>query len=53
MKLRSDGRILCPVCRKPTQTKVNRDTVLHNFPLWCPWCKLEKTINLGQKEFKK
>ena len=31
--------ILCPVCRGKTRTQVRTDTVLENFPLFCPKCK--------------
>lgn len=41
--------ILCPVCRSKTRVKIRKDTVLTNFPLFCPKCKQEcliKAINL-------
>lgn len=31
--------ILCPVCRGKTRTQVRTDTVMENFPLFCPKCK--------------
>ena len=30
--------IYCPICRAKTRTKVQQDTVLLNFPLYCPKC---------------
>ena len=30
--------ILCPVCRNKTRIKIRGDTVLENFPLFCPKC---------------
>ena len=37
--------IICPVCHKKTRTKYRRDTVLKNFPLYCPKCKQETLID--------
>ena len=31
--------ILCPVCGSKTRLKIREDTVLENFPLYCPKCK--------------
>ena len=31
--------ILCPECRGKTRTQIREDTVLKNFPLFCPKCK--------------
>ena len=38
--------ISCPICDNKTRTKVYEDTVLINFPLYCPWCKKETVINV-------
>ena len=49
-----DGRvseyewILCPVCGNKTRVKIRDDTVLENFPLFCPKCKRETIINVKQ-----
>lgn len=40
--------ILCPVCNNKTRTKVRKETVLQNFPLFCPKCKQETIINVIQ-----
>lgn len=37
----------CPVCRGKTQTKIYEDTVLVNFPLYCPKCKREMRVNVA------
>lgn len=37
----------CPVCRGKTRTKVYDDTVLVNFPLYCPKCKREMRVNVA------
>lgn len=31
--------VLCPACRGKTRTQIREDTVLENFPLFCPKCK--------------
>ncbi len=31
--------ILCPICGNKTRDKIREDTVLENFPLFCPKCK--------------
>ena len=35
----------CPVCGNKTRTKVFANTVLVNFPLFCPKCKRECVID--------
>ena len=36
--------VLCPVCRNKTRNQIREDTVLLNFPLYCPKCKQEMLI---------
>ncbi|MCW1600562.1 conjugal transfer protein [Campylobacter coli] len=36
--------ILCPVCGSKTRNKIRKDTVLENYPLYCPKCRQEKII---------
>ena len=38
--------IRCPFCDGKTRVKVFEDTVLINFPLYCPRCKREMVINV-------
>lgn len=38
--------IPCPNCMQRTKTKVYEDTVLLNFPLFCPKCKKETRVNV-------
>lgn len=38
--------IRCPICNGKTRTKVYEDTVLLNFPLYCPKCKKEIRVNV-------
>ena len=36
--------IRCPICDNKTRSKVREDTVLKNYPLYCPKCKQESLI---------
>lgn len=38
--------IHCPICRGKTRVKVNENTILVNFPLYCPKCKREIKIDV-------
>ncbi|GIO19363.1 conjugal transfer protein [Oceanobacillus oncorhynchi subsp. incaldanensis] len=38
--------ILCPICKLKTRIKVYMDTILINFPLYCPKCKKESFVNI-------
>ena len=40
--------IHCPICGGKTRTKVNADTVLVKFPLYCPKCRKEIRIDVVQ-----
>lgn len=40
--------ILCPICGNKTRLKIQADTELKNFPLFCPKCKQESLINAKQ-----
>lgn len=37
--------IQCPVCGSKTRDKIREDTVLENYPLFCPKCKKESLIS--------
>ena len=37
--------IYCPICGNKTRTMIREDTELRNFPLYCPKCKKETSIN--------
>lgn len=39
--------VLCPVCGNKTRNKVRDDTILYNFPLYCPKCKQESLVDLN------
>ena len=38
--------LLCPVCGNKTRDRLREDTVLKNYPLYCPKCKQETLINV-------
>ncbi|HBB29738.1 MAG TPA: conjugal transfer protein [Clostridiales bacterium] len=40
--------VLCPVCGNKSRLRIREDTVLINFPLFCPKCKLETLISVKQ-----
>ncbi len=42
--------VMCPVCHNKTRTKIRKDTVLENFPLYCPKCKGEFLISLKNEK---
>ena len=37
--------ILCPVCGSKSRNRIRGDTVLINYPLYCPKCKQESLID--------
>ena len=37
--------ILCPICGSKTRDRLREDTVLKNYPLYCPKCKQETLID--------
>lgn len=44
--MRNEHWILCPTCDSKTRDKIREDTVLKNFPLYCPKCKQESLIEV-------
>lgn len=38
--------LLCPYCQSKTRTLVREETVLQNFPLFCPKCKSQILVNV-------
>ncbi|WP_329886553.1 cysteine-rich KTR domain-containing protein [Pseudoramibacter faecis] len=40
--------VICSVCGGKTRIKIRKDTVLINFPLFCPKCRKETLIDLKQ-----
>ena len=39
--------ILCPACGNKTRLRIRADTILSNFPLFCPKCKQETLVNVN------
>lgn len=37
--------VLCPLCGAKTRLRLLQNTVLYEFPLFCPKCKRECVIN--------
>lgn len=40
--------IYCPVCGSKTRNRIRKDTVLKNYPLYCPKCKKETLIDVKE-----
>ncbi|MEE1250932.1 MAG: cysteine-rich KTR domain-containing protein [Lachnospiraceae bacterium] len=38
--------MLCPICNSKTRDRIREDTVLKNYPLYCPKCKKETLIEV-------
>ena len=38
--------ILCPACGGKTRNRIREDTLLLNYPLYCPKCKQESLIEV-------
>ena len=41
--------ILCPICGNKTRDRIREDTILENYPLYCPKCKHVETVVLLSK----
>ncbi|HIA3652024.1 cysteine-rich KTR domain-containing protein [Enterococcus durans] len=42
--------MLCPICNNKTRNKIRDDTVLVNFPLYCPKCKQVTLIKIEKSK---
>lgn len=40
--------LVCPVCCKKTRNRVRKDTILINYPLYCPKCKRQILVNVDK-----
>ncbi|MBO5353535.1 MAG: cysteine-rich KTR domain-containing protein [Lachnospiraceae bacterium] len=47
MELKTEW-VKCPVCGNKTRNKVREDTVLRQFPLFCPKCKNETLVDISK-----
>ena len=46
--MKQEKWLLCPICGNKTRLKLREDTILENFPLYCPKCRRETLINVQQ-----
>ncbi|MCM1225412.1 MAG: cysteine-rich KTR domain-containing protein [Lachnospiraceae bacterium] len=46
--MKQEKWLMCPICGNKTRLKLREDTILKNFPLYCPKCKQETLINVQQ-----
>ena len=44
--------IKCPICGNKTRLKIRSDTIIKNFPLYCPKCKKENLIEVKESKIK-
>ena len=44
--------IRCPVCGSKTRDRLREDTVLKNYPLYCPKCKQECLIDVDNMKIR-
>lgn len=42
--------IYCPVCKNKTRDRLRKDTILINYPLYCPKCKQEILIEINNSQ---
>ena len=42
--------LLCPVCGNKTRNRIREDTILINYPLYCPKCKQETLVEVNKFE---
>lgn len=40
--------VYCPLCGNKTRSRIREDTILINYPLYCPKCKQETLIKAKQ-----
>lgn len=45
IEIKKDRWILCPSCKSKTRSRIRKDTILKNYPLYCPKCKKEVLID--------
>ena len=47
MKVRVEW-LYCPVCGNKTRNRIREDTVLKNYPLYCPKCRQETLVEVKE-----
>lgn len=38
--------VRCPICKSKTRLRLQKNTEMKNFPLYCPKCKQESLIDV-------
>lgn len=46
------GFIYCPICGHKENIRVDKDTVVKNFPFYCRICRKEIKIDIENKKIK-
>ena len=46
--MKESNWLICPICGGKTRDQVREDTVLINYPLFCPKCKNVSLINVKE-----
>ncbi len=46
--IHEEAWVTCPLCHAKTRVRIRGDTVLINFPLYCPKCRQKSLINVKQ-----
>lgn len=44
--------VFCPRCGNKTHNKIREDTILKNYPLYCPKCRQETLIAIDKLKIK-
>ena len=44
--------VYCPICGNKTRNKIREDTILKNYPLYCPKCKQETLVEVQNFKMK-
>ena len=44
--LKKSEWVYCPICGSKTRDRIRADTILKNYPLYCPKCKKETLIDV-------
>ena len=44
--LRKSEWVYCPICGSKTRDRIRADTILKNYPLYCPKCNKETLMDV-------
>lgn len=45
-----NGRAVCPICGRPTPTRILPGTILVNFPIYCKRCRQTSVVTYREPE---